>query len=37
MNELPEPVESFLQAVTMAKVLGLLNEPSFRTSNRNQE
>ena len=37
MNELPKPVESFLQAMTMAKVLALLNVPSFRTSNRNQE
>ena len=30
-------IESFLQAVTMAKVLALLNVQSFRTSNRNQE
>ena len=37
MNKLPKPVESFLQAVTMAKALALLNKPSFRTSNRNQE
>ena len=36
-NKLPKPVESFLQAVTMAKVLALLNVQSFRTSNRNQE
>ena len=29
--------ESFLQAVTVGKVLALLNESSFRTSNRNQK
>ena len=33
MNELPKPVESFLQAVTMAKVLALLNVQSFCISN----
>ena len=32
-----EMIESFLQAVTMAKALALLNEPSFHTSNHNQE
>ena len=29
--------EGFLQAVTMAKALAVLNVPSFSTSNRNQE
>ena len=36
-NKLPKPVESFLQAMTMAKVLALLNIPSFCISNHNQE